>query len=107
MPDDRGERIENSTSATLGVHLTYGLTMASYRPHIWSGANYPVFTIYKGCKQCQGLRSITKETEDIKLGECKVLQFEATAIKDFLQGFRWFLTLFNWYACKGNWLTRR
>ncbi|XP_059596287.1 uncharacterized protein LOC109123264 [Vitis vinifera] len=39
--------IENSTSATLGVHLTYGLTMASYRPHIWSGANYPVFTIYK------------------------------------------------------------
>ncbi|CBI31053.3 unnamed protein product, partial [Vitis vinifera] len=47
MPDDRGERIENSTSATLGVHLTYGLTMASYRPHIWSGANYPVFTIYK------------------------------------------------------------
>ncbi|KAL6311578.1 hypothetical protein AAG906_039127 [Vitis piasezkii] len=82
MPDDRGERIENSTSATLGVHLTYGLTMASYRPHIWSGANYPVFTIYKGRT--------------------------TTTIKDFLQGFRWFLTLFNWYACIfstiGSWL---
>ncbi|RVW68579.1 hypothetical protein CK203_063978 [Vitis vinifera] len=61
------DKIENSTSATLGVHLTYGLAMASDHPHIWSGVNSPVFTIYKGCKQCRGLRSITKETEDIKL----------------------------------------
>ncbi|CBI39976.3 unnamed protein product, partial [Vitis vinifera] len=47
MLDDMGERIENSTSATLGVHLTYGLAMASDHPHIWSGVNSPVFTIYK------------------------------------------------------------
>ncbi|RVW61881.1 hypothetical protein CK203_063831 [Vitis vinifera] len=78
MPDDRGERIENSTSATLGVHLTYGLAMASDHPYIWSGVDSPVFTIYKG--------------------ERKVLEFEAVVIKDFLQGFRWFLTLFNWYG---------
>ena len=47
MPDDRGERIENSTSATLGVHPSYGLVMASDHPPIWSGVNSRVFPIYK------------------------------------------------------------
>ena len=31
-------------------------------------------------------------------GKRKVLQFEAAAIKDFLKGFPWFLTLFSWYG---------